>query len=107
MRRVRIFETIEESRKRLPDKQPKKVVIGGKPFCFVRFGNKIRAFSDLCPHQRASLSDGKITGYNELVCPLHAYRFDLELGDESSMRCGNLLFLEVKSTEEGVFVLIE
>ncbi len=106
MTQVRIFNSQEIAFEKLPDGKPRKVIIDGTPYCFVRIKNVIRAFSDFCPHERANLSEGIVTAYGELVCPLHHYRFDLELGEESSLRCGGLRFYEIKVTGDGVFLCL-
>ena len=101
---IRIFPSMEMAEKHLPDRALKKIVYRNQSYCAVRMGEQILVFSDLCPHERASLSQGKITGYDEIVCPLHSYRFNLKLGDESSLRCPGLEFIPVKVMEEGVFI---
>ncbi len=104
--RIKIFGSYEEAKTNLPNRKPVKVVIRQRSFCFVRIENEIKAFSNLCPHQRASLSDGFITQFNEIVCPLHAYRYDLKLGVESSSRCDGLEFLNLQIQPDGVFLII-
>lgn len=48
-------------------------LIDGKPY----------AFQSLCPHEKASFSDGRIEGY-EILCPRHFARFDLTSGSVSA-----------------------
>lgn len=40
---------------------------------------EIFAFDDICPHRQGYLSEGPIED-GKLVCPLHAWRFDLRTG---------------------------
>ena len=106
MGQIQIFNSQEIAFEKLPEGQPRKVIVHGVPYCFVRIRQDIRAFSDLCPHQRANLSQGIVTSYGEIVCPLHQYRFDLQRGEESSLKCESLQFFETKVTDNGVFLYL-
>ncbi len=46
-------------------------------------GGKVFAVNNVCPHKGGPLTDGMIVG-DEIVCPLHAYRFDGESGQCAS-----------------------
>ena len=101
---LKIFSSIEEAKAKLPNRKPVKVIARDKPYCFVRIDDDIKAFSNLCPHQKASLSEGFITQFNEIVCPLHEYRYDLNLGNESSARCEGIVFIQITISPDGVFL---
>ncbi len=106
MNRIKIFDTIGKAEELLPLNKPKMVIVSGSKYCFVRTADGIRAFSDLCPHQRASLSQGTVTAFGEIVCPLHQYRYDLSLGEESTKRCSGIRFLKITVDHEGVFLTL-
>jgi nitrite reductase (NADH) small subunit len=40
-----------------------------------------------CPHRRGPLADGLLGG-TTLICPLHAWKFDLSTGEALSGDCG-------------------
>jgi len=101
---VRIFDSLDTAIKMLPEGKPRKVIVRNLPYCFVRLQSDIRVFNDLCPHQRASLSGGVVTSFEEIVCPLHNYRYDLHLGTESNLRCEGLQFLKVTINDHGVYL---
>ena len=42
-----------------------------------------------CPHREGPLADG-IIGGTQIVCPLHAYRFDLATGSPMGNDCASL-----------------
>jgi nitrite reductase/ring-hydroxylating ferredoxin subunit len=44
-----------------------------------RLRGALCAVADRCPHAGGSLADGVVDG-DEVVCPLHGYRFDLKTG---------------------------
>lgn len=41
---------------------------------------KVFAVTNRCPHKGGPLADGMLAG-DQVVCPLHAFRFDPESGD--------------------------
>jgi nitrite reductase (NADH) small subunit len=59
-----------------------------------------------CPHRQGPLADG-IIGGSTLVCPLHAYRFDLRTGEALGHTCPALRTYRVSVTKEGDRVLVE
>jgi phenylpropionate dioxygenase-like ring-hydroxylating dioxygenase large terminal subunit len=54
--------------------QPVAVRLGGQGWALARLGDGIAAFADACPHRRARLSAGQITG-GTLECAYHGWRF--------------------------------
>ena len=53
-----------------------------------------------CPHKGALLADG-IVGGGKVICPLHAYKFDLETGKPVGNDCEALQTYRVELCEEG------
>lgn len=47
----------------------------------------VYAVEGKCPHRGGPLADGLIGG-TTLICPLHAWKFDLETGQALSGECG-------------------
>lgn len=56
-----------------------------------------------CPHRVGPLSDG-LVGNATLICPLHAWKFDLRTGEALYGNCG-LTTYPVRRTAEGELVL--
>lgn len=64
----------------------------GQGFCFIVDGQEIAVFrqrdgrvfatQNRCPHKHGPLAEG-IIGNGEVVCPLHAHRFDMAKGSGS------------------------
>ncbi len=90
--------------KSLQNNQPRLVVAGNIKICVVRQEEKLVAFKNECPHVGQGLNEGLVNFMNEVVCPLHSYKFNLETGEEESRRCGSLQFIPVKSNGEGIFL---
>ena len=54
--------------------EPVAVRVGGQAWALARFGDRVAAFSDACPHRRARLSAGQIVD-GTLQCTYHGWRF--------------------------------
>jgi phenylpropionate dioxygenase-like ring-hydroxylating dioxygenase large terminal subunit len=54
--------------------EPVAVRLSGRGWALARFGDGIAAFADACPHRRARLSAGQLTG-GTLQCAYHGWRF--------------------------------
>jgi 3-phenylpropionate/trans-cinnamate dioxygenase ferredoxin component len=58
----------------------RQVKAGGQLICLARVADgRLFALSDECTHEQALLSEGELEG-NEIECPLHYSRFELETG---------------------------
>ena len=54
--------------------------VGGRTIALFRTrANKVFAFDNRCPHKGGPLSEGMLAG-ESVVCPLHAFRFDMHNG---------------------------
>ena len=51
----------------------------GKSLCLARVHGKLSAVENTCPHRQGPLHEGWLEG-NAVVCPWHAWAFDLETG---------------------------
>ena len=56
------------------------IEIAGRRLAVGRSENGFFAVDDTCPHAGASLGEGMVDG-DFLVCPLHAYAYDVRTGD--------------------------
>ncbi len=100
----KLFNTKEDLEKMLQNNEPRLVIAGNKNICVVRQGERLIAFENECPHMKEGLSGGLVNYLNEIVCPLHTYKFNLITGVEEKQRCAPLTFIEVKHSEEGIFL---
>ena len=103
---VKIFSSLAEANQALPINSPRKLLLNNESFFIVRTDKGIFVSYNLCPHNKASLSDGMINDFNEIICPLHEYRFDLHTGRESSQRCKDMQTFKILIEEGGVFLFI-
>ena len=87
-----------------PERKIREVQLGNTKICVVRIESSFFAFEALCPHRLASLSEGTVTPFNELVCPLHHYRFDLQTGTIRSGDCRDLHCYPAELTSSGLVI---
>ena len=87
-----------------PERKIREVKLGDTKICIVRIGSEFFAFEALCPHRLASLSEGMVTGFGEVVCPLHQYRFDMKTGAIQSGDCRDLHCYATEITTAGLVI---
>lgn len=65
---------------------------------------KLFAAQAACPHKAGPLADG-IVGAGKVICPLHAYKFDLSTGQPVENACTALKTYAVAVSETGDILL--
>ena len=63
----------------IPAGSAKIVELKNAEIALFRLGDAFFAISNVCPHQGGPLGEGKIEG-DQVVCPWHAWRFNLKDG---------------------------
>ena len=63
----------------IPLREGRPVRIGGREIALFNLGDRFLATDNQCPHKGGPLCDGIVTG-SSVVCPLHAWKVDLETG---------------------------
>ena len=101
---LKLFESKAECEKILVENEPRLVKAADKNVCVIRQGSQLIAFINERPHLGESLHKGTINFSNEMVCPLHAYRFNLQSGEEAAQRCASLKFIRVIDKEGGIYL---
>lgn len=64
----------------LSEKKKLRVVIDNIPYLVAKISTSVYLIPDECPHQQASLYQGKIVG-DTVLCPLHNASFNMINGD--------------------------
>src|SRR5262245_42678118 len=64
----------------IPVRQGRSVKIGPYVVAIFNLGGEFRAVENVCPHRSGPLADGIVAG-NDVVCPLHNWRFSLDSGE--------------------------
>ena len=64
----------------VPLREGRAVTLAGREIAIFNLGDRFLATDNQCPHQGGPLCDGIVTG-SSVVCPLHAWKVDLESGE--------------------------
>lgn len=79
-------------------------MVFGKNVCVIKNEFGVFAFNEKCPHNGASLLNGKCNDKNEIICPMHRYPFNLQTGKATSGLSLSLECYPISITENGVFI---
>jgi nitrite reductase (NADH) small subunit len=63
----------------IPLREGRLVQIAGHEIAIFNLGDRFLAVENRCPHRGGPLADGIVSG-RTVVCPLHAWKVDLETG---------------------------
>jgi len=63
----------------IPPREGRAVLVDGREIALFNLGDRFLATDNQCPHKGGPLCDGIVTGHS-VVCPLHAWKVDLENG---------------------------
>ena len=63
----------------VPPREGRSISIGDREIAVFNLGQRFLAVENRCPHRGGPLADGIVSG-NAVVCPLHAWKVDLESG---------------------------
>jgi nitrite reductase/ring-hydroxylating ferredoxin subunit len=104
MKKYLLFESSEDAMKYVGDGEKKLVKAGGQSICLIRLRGQLVAVNNECPHRGHPLAEGSLNHLGEIVCASHAYRFDLENGQEIDNRCEGLQFVRVLNEDGKVYL---
>ncbi len=83
------------------------IQIEAKSICLVRTGKGLKACSAKCPHAGGDLSEGFLDKKENIVCPVHGYRFSINNGRDTNGEGYFLKIYTIEETEEGIFIKLE
>ncbi len=83
------------------------VQINEKSICIIKTLNGLKACSSKCPHAGGDLSSGFLDAKENIICPVHNYRFNLSHGRDSNGEGYFLKIFQVKENDEGVWLKVE
>lgn len=90
---------------RLPRGEGRTFRIGDTAVAVFRTRNdEVFATQATCPHKNGPLADG-ITGAGQIICPLHAYKFQLADGEPVGNTCAALKTYPIALSESGDILL--
>jgi len=103
---LKLFDSEESAAKAVPLGSTRKIIIKEKDFLLIHTPNGFVISDYLCPHRNEPLLKSKLNAFDELICPLHEYRFNLKTGSESSNRCKSLTIYQIALKSDGLFLEI-
>lgn len=106
MKKYTLGSSKEEVLRMIPERVIKKIILGNRSVGIVREVEIFTCFEEFCPHRGASLIQGSINAAGELICPLHAYRFELQTGKLKSGSCRDLSTFPVFLSENGLEITL-
>ena len=81
-----------------------EVLVQGRRVCLTKVNKELVAFSGICPHAGALLSEGYVDAKGQIVCPLHGFKFSLQTGKQSFGEPYLLKIFKIKEVGEEIFV---
>ncbi len=105
-RRVKIFKSKAAMEQVFVERAIRVLRIGEEKLCLAKSKGNFYAFEALCPHQKQPLSEGNLNAFEEIICPLHFYRFNMKTGQEANRLCQDLKTFPLEIEAEGVYVRI-
>lgn len=64
----------------IPPREGRAVKVGNREIAIFNLGDRFLAVNNRCPHRGGPLADGIVSGAT-VVCPLHAWKINLETGE--------------------------
>lgn len=86
-----------------PAGEAREVVCGARQICIANAGGAISAMDNVCPHRGGPLGQG-IVEDGKLICPWHAWAFDVKTGAAVHTPGAKVDVYEIKIEGEDVFV---
>jgi len=85
-----------------------QINVAGKIICIAKGKDDfLYACANKCPHAGGTIADGFIDVLNNVVCPLHRYKYNLQNGRNVSGEGYYLKTYPIQQMENGIYVGIE
>ncbi|MBN3581265.1 Rieske (2Fe-2S) protein [Algoriphagus aestuarii] len=106
MKKFTLGTSKEQILSMINERSIKRVLVGDQKIALVRIGSEFFAFQAFCPHRGASLVEGQLNSINEIICPLHQYRFEIKSGRVSAGSCSDLETYPAFLAENGLVITL-
>jgi nitrite reductase (NADH) small subunit len=83
--------------------EAREVVCGGRLLCIANSGGELSAMDNVCPHRGGPLGQG-IVEDGKIVCPWHAWAFDMKTGAAAHTTLAKVQVYEIKVAGDDVLV---
>jgi nitrite reductase/ring-hydroxylating ferredoxin subunit len=105
--KVQVFDNLDKAYEAVPLHSVRVVHFRSRnlKIALARTERGFFAVAEACPHMKASFAKGFCTRFDEIVCPLHQYRFSLKTGvEQSGQGCDDVEVYAVEWNENGVWI---
>jgi nitrite reductase (NADH) small subunit len=90
---------------RIPLGEGREFTVKGELVAVFRMrAGRLHATQAKCPHREGPLADG-IIGGDRVICPLHAFKFELDTGQPIGNECESLKTYQISLSEDGEILL--
>ena len=84
-----------------------RIQVEGRVICILQTPVGLKACASTCPHAGSDLSCGYLDNRENIVCPVHGYRFNINNGRDSNKEGYFLKIYPIKISVDGIFVTLE
>jgi len=85
-----------------PHGEARELQCGGRLFCIANQKGRVTLMDDVCPHRGGPLGQGLIEN-GKLICPWHAWAFDLKTGEATHSPDTKVEVYETKIEGDEIF----
>lgn len=78
--------------------------IAGRDICLIKTSGGLKACSSKCPHAGGDLSEAFLDKKENIICPVHGYRFSMQTGRDTNGEGYFLKLFLVEETDDGIFI---
>ncbi|MHA6249382.1 Rieske (2Fe-2S) protein [Pontibacter sp. CAU 1760] len=100
----KVFDSAQDANAQVPLRKLHQLELAGHTLCLAHTAAGFFAVEDACPHLGHSLSKGTTNYLNEVICPWHSYRYNLQNGRECEYRSRQAKTYPVEIRPDGVFI---
>jgi nitrite reductase (NADH) small subunit len=93
------------TRRQVPPREGRVATISNREVAIFNLGDRFLAVDNRCPHKGGPLCDGIVSG-GAVVCPLHAWKVDLQTGVVERPASTNACIQAYPTRLEGDVVLV-
>jgi nitrite reductase (NADH) small subunit len=86
-----------------PAGEAREIIAGNRALCVANVAGTISVMDNVCPHRGGPLGQGMIEG-NKIVCPWHAWAFDVKTGAAEHTPMARVPVYEVRIEGEDVSI---
>jgi nitrite reductase (NADH) small subunit len=88
----------------IPPREGRALSVAGREITIFNLGDRYLATDNRCPHRGGPLCDGIVSG-SAVVCPLHAWKIDLETGGVERPKVQTCIQTYALRVEDGVVLI--